>query len=137
MAGYFHDTDLKAARVVERTPLPLIGLSLWRTAHRLKLAPSPQSVEAITFGHVIATRAPMDRSLLFHELVHVVQYRLLGVTGFAHRYMGDFLRTGSYIEIALEACAFELEARFTMGDKFDVESEVRRWLDRKLAAALT
>jgi hypothetical protein len=40
--------------------------------------------EAVTFGDVIAACSPLPRSILFHELVHVVQYRLLGTLRSAH-----------------------------------------------------
>jgi hypothetical protein len=32
-------------------------------------------VAAITFDHIIASRQPLTLTLLFHELVHAVQFR--------------------------------------------------------------
>jgi hypothetical protein len=72
----------------------------------------------------------MTASLLFHELVHVVQYRLLGVSAFANLYVRGFLRGGSDHDIPLECCAFELEHRFVTGNTaFSVEAEVGAWID--------
>jgi len=39
----------------------------------------------ITFQDVIVHVEPLQTSLLFHELVHAVQYKHLGLQGFAER----------------------------------------------------
>lgn len=72
----------------------------------------------------------MDSSLPFHELVHVVQYRLLrGISPFAVQYVHGFLAIGSYDEIPLEQCVYQLEAQFvTGGAPFSVEEKVARYL---------
>ena len=69
--------------------------------------------------------------LLFHEMVHVVQYRLLGIEEFARRYVTGWAENGfDYYRIPLERDAYELDARFdadpTSG--FSVEAEVGRRL---------
>lgn len=52
--------------------------------------------------------------LLFHELVHVVQYQLLGAEEFIRRYVNGWARNGfRYETIPLEQDAYALEARFT------------------------
>lgn len=59
----------------------------------------------------IAQGAPSG--LLFHELVHVVQYRLLGIGGFIHGYVTGWAAAGFVYEaIPLEREAFDLEQRF-------------------------
>jgi hypothetical protein len=69
-------------------------------------------------------------SLLFHELVHVVQFRLLGVQRFARLYTRGFLSTGSYLGIPLERCARDLESRFAIDPApFDVAAEVTTWIE--------
>jgi hypothetical protein len=93
--------------------------------------PSPSLAEAITFENVIACRAGMGASLLFHELVHVVQFHVLGVREFARQYVSGFLDTRSYSEIPLERSAFDLQFRFDTDAKdFDVEFEILRFLRR-------
>ena len=75
----------------------------------------------------------MTPGLLFHELVHSVQYRLLGVPRFSMLYVRGFLRTRSYEAIPLERNARELEGRFSAGRApFDVESEVAASIERDL-----
>lgn len=52
-------------------------------------------------------------SLLFHECVHVVQYRQLGVEGFMRRYVEGWASNGmDYFAIPLERDAYELERQF-------------------------
>ena len=80
----------------------------------------------ITFQDVIVHVEPLTKPLLFHELVHAVQYKHLGVNGFAKCYVRGFLAGGSYEEIPLEKQAYALEDRFvrkpTTG--FSVEQDV-------------
>jgi hypothetical protein len=90
-------------------------------------APAFSELAGITFVDVVVHSEPLTRPLLFHELVHVVQYRELGVAGFAELYVRGFLNGGSYEEIPLEKQAYELEGRFTQnGEVFSVEEDVRR-----------
>jgi hypothetical protein len=76
---YFRPVDLDRVRIVERDPLPMPALPFSNTARRLGLdLPDVSLVAAITFDHIIASRQPLTSALLFHELVHAVQFRLLG-----------------------------------------------------------
>jgi len=80
----------------------------------------------ITFEDVIVHVEPLDQTLLFHELVHAMQYKHLGLEGFAQRYVRGFLNGGSYEEIPLERQAYELEGKFAKdpGRVFSVEEDV-------------
>jgi len=86
------------------------------------------SIGAITLIDVIAYPEELDRSKLFHELVHVVQYRVLGLRRFAELYVKGFLNVGGYEAIPLERQAYELEERFSRNPKdlFSVEEDVIR-----------
>lgn len=71
------------------------------------------------------------RRLLFHELVHVVQYEVLGLDGFVDRYLRDWAAAGyRYRAIALEEDAYAIEAMFSSdpGRPFPVREEVERRL---------
>lgn len=80
----------------------------------------------VTFQDVIVHAEPLTRALLFHELVHSVQYTHLGLHGFAEHYVRGLLSGGSYQEIPLEKQAYELEARFDADpdERFSVEADV-------------
>ena len=72
-------------------------------------------------------------SLLFHEIVHVVQYGLLGVGEFSKQYIQGWARNGLiYAAIPLEREAYELQGRFecTPQSTFSVEEIVEKRLGR-------
>jgi hypothetical protein len=77
----------------------------------------------VTFGDVIAACSPLPRSTLFHELVHVVQYQLLGIDQFGLRYLEKYLGSG-YEAMPLEVIAVELANRLGAGEVFDVAAAV-------------
>jgi hypothetical protein len=91
-------------------------------------APSFGDMAGVTFRDVVVHVEPLTVSLLFHELVHAVQYKHLGLAGFAERYVRGFLTGGSYEEIPLEKQAYELEGRFVAqpDSPFSVEEDVKR-----------
>ena len=75
---HFSDDDLERVRVALANPLPIPDPPFYPLFRWLRLdIPEPSLVDAITFDHVIAARETMGLPLLFHEMVHVVQDRLL------------------------------------------------------------
>ena len=84
------------------------------------------AIGAITLVDVIAYPEEMNRNTLFHELVHAVQYRVLGLRQFARLYVTGFLNGGGYEGIPLERQAYELGERFSRDPKsvFSVEMDV-------------
>jgi hypothetical protein len=85
---------------------------------------------AITFVDTVVSHEPLTDRLLFHELVHVVQYQKLGVPGFSAKYVTGFLSGGSYETLPLEMNAYKLDARFAgaPAKPFSVEDEVQAWI---------
>ncbi len=92
----------------------------------IRNAPSFSDMAGITFVDVVLHVEELSSRLLFHELVHAVQYKHLGLKGFADRYVRGFLQGGSYEKIPLELQAYELEAKFAKDPKrfFSVEEDV-------------
>lgn len=95
-------------------------------------------LEALTFDDVIVLGldAASEVETLFHELVHVVQYRILGVEEFSRQYVEGWLAgrdgllddpEGRYLAIPIEAVAYELQARFEAApdNVFSVEQFLR------------
>ena len=69
--------------------------------------------------------------LLFHELVHVVQYKVLGLEEFMRRYVTGWAENGrQYAKIPLEVQAYTLQEHFETapGLPFDIEDRVRKEL---------
>jgi hypothetical protein len=94
-----------------------------------KNLPDQSRMGAITFCDVVVSHEPFYDGLLFHELVHVEQYRRLGIPRFSELYVQGFLSGGSYEAIPLEVNAYPLEGRFEANHHqgFSVEDEVRKW----------
>lgn len=138
---FFTDLDLQRIRAVQATSLACLAAK-----HAVERVPNPplyadleklgfsglpnfSTMPAITFDDVVVFHDPLSPQLIFHELVHVVQYRLLGVDEFARLYVRGYLR-GGYAGTPLEICAYELDGRFLMGSVgFDVEAEVGAWIE--------
>ena len=99
----------------------------------IRNAPPFSDMAGITFQDVVVHVETLTLPLLFHELVHAVQYKHLGLKGFADAYVRGFLSGGSYEEIPLEKQAYELEGRFAAnsGAVFSVEDDVKDRIQRK------
>lgn len=77
-------------------------------------------VAAMTLGRFVLVRRGQERNLglLAHELVHVQQWRELGVARFLRRYLVDYLhgrRVGMSHGAAYRAIGLEAEARARSG----------------------
>ncbi len=131
MKGFFSPQLLEGVR--------LLGLQGGRVANPdfypilrglgFKNLPDQSRMGAITFCDVVVSHEPFYDGLLFHELVHVEQYRQLGIPSFSELYVCGFLNGGSYEAIPLEVNAYTLEGRFEANHPqgFSVEDEVRKW----------
>jgi hypothetical protein len=91
--------------------------------------PDQSTMAAMTFCDVVVSHETFSNGLLFHELVHVEQYRQLGISRFSELYARGFLNGRSYEAILLEVNAYTLGGRFESDPRrmFSVEDEVRRW----------
>jgi hypothetical protein len=92
--------------------------------------PDQSAMAAITFCDVVVSHEPFSNGLLFHELVHVEQYRQLGIPRFSELYVRGFLNGGSYEAIPLEVNAYTLGGRFEQNpaNRFSVADEAGRWI---------
>jgi hypothetical protein len=69
----------------------------------------------ITFGHMyFVDKAEADEATHFHELCHVVQWKVLGVRNFLLTYALGILSKG-YARSPFEAIAYELQEEFEAG----------------------
>jgi|CZKD01.1.fsa_nt_gi hypothetical protein len=126
LQAFFPADVLNNVRVVRgRAPEPPFYPQLRALGIRNALPFSDMA--GITFQDVTVHVEPFTLPLLFHELVHAVQYKHLGLQGFADAYVRGFLTGGSYEEIPLEKQAYELEGKFSANSAatFSVEDDVR------------
>lgn len=109
--------------VVPKCPeLPLKALGL----EALDM-PSGANARGITFRNTyfVAKGSESSQRLHFHEAVHVVQWKILGESGFLLTY-GAGLLAGGYAGNPLEVMGYELDARYAAGgEPFDAVREVR------------
>jgi hypothetical protein len=122
------ETRIVRATMPEASLYPLVGL------FGIKGLLEMSSIGAITLVELVAHPDELDRETLFHELVHVVQYRVLGLKRFARLYVHGFLKGAGYEGIPLERQAYELGAQFEKDSKkvFSVEEDVIRRLENGL-----
>jgi hypothetical protein len=92
--------------------------------------PNFATMAAVTFCDVVVSHQPFSDGLLFNELVHVEQYRQLGIARFAELYVRGFLSGGGYDGIPLEINAYGLGGRFEKSPqtRFSVLDEVGAWV---------
>lgn len=96
--------------------------------------PDFSRMAAITLVDTIVSHEEFTDQLLFHELVHAVQFEKLGLKPFAKKYVRGFLSAGSYEGIPLEKQAYELDGRFAAAPAtaIRVEDEVDRWVREEM-----
>ena len=132
MAAFFPTDLLHRVRLATPAqPLRPPRIQTLATIFGMETLLTPEATAAITFNHVIAHFGSLSLRTLFHELVHVEQYKQLAVRGFARLYVRGFLRTGAYESIPLEVHAYELDGRYAANPalRFSVRDEVRRWIE--------
>lgn len=134
MTGFF-SAEVLNTRVVtlqnERVQNPDFYPAL--VAMGFRNLPDQSVMGAVTFSDVVVSHVPFDNGLLFHELVHVEQYRQLGIERFSELYVTGFLTGGGYDGIPLEMQAYALGARYENNpqDLFSVEDLVRDSIKRQ------
>ncbi len=141
MGGFFEQEALNAVRIVlvERIPAPALYERL--SALGIPLPDYRRRFVGITLQDYIfiSNQCARDldgrRCLLFHELVHVVQYRVLGLEQFMSTYINEWLAVGCrYRRICHEVMAAQLTTRYLQepGRPFNVKAIVEQRLERSM-----
>ena len=123
---YFSEQLLSTTSVVLADRLPIPPLSGWGLSEFASF--EQQSMDAITYldMYFVKPSAATDESVHFHELVHVIQWQVLGPKNFLLLYAAGLAERG-YMECPLEAMAFAHQRRFDVDwPSYSVEAEVRK-----------
>jgi hypothetical protein len=131
MQPFFSPAVLDSARLCVLRGARVSNPSMYAMAKMMGIRNLPDfaAMTAITFVDVIVSHQEFTDALLFHELVHVVQFSQMDMKEFAARFINGFIEGGSYEEVPLEKMAHELESRFSQNGTqvFSVDDEVRQW----------
>jgi hypothetical protein len=131
MQPFFSAAVLDSARLCVLHGTRVSNPSMYTMAKMMGIRNLPDFADmaAITFVDVIVSHQEFTDAVLFHELVHVVQYSQMDMKEFAMRFINGFIQGGSYEEIPLEKMAHALESRFSQNaaQVFSVDDEVRQW----------
>jgi hypothetical protein len=131
MEGFFVPEILDETRLVVLQNSRVQNLDFYPKLWQLGFRNLPDFglMAGITFGDIVLAHQPFTHGLLFHELVHVEQYRQLGIPQFSTLYVRGFLTGGGYEGIPLERNAYGLGARFEANprQRFSVADEVSEW----------
>jgi hypothetical protein len=131
MQPFFPAAALDSVRlcVLHGTRVPNPSMYSMAKMMGIRNLPDFSDMAAITFVDVVVSHEEFTDALLFHELVHVVQYAQMGIKEFAARYVNGFIHGGTYERIPLETHAYTLDKRFSQNrdESFSVDNEVRQW----------
>jgi hypothetical protein len=134
MRPFFPEKLLEQVRVLElkqeRMPNPEYQRTAMRRGYRFMIDFSHMA--DITHPQLIIFQESLTPRLLFHALVHVTQYAVLGLERYLDIYVRAFMATGIYTSVPFEVQAFRLDERFSANPEkpFFVEAEVRQWAEK-------
>jgi hypothetical protein len=132
MLGFFSPQLLDGARLLVLTEDSVSNPDFYPMLQGMGFTNLPDFslMSAITFYDLVVSHRLFSAGLLFHELVHVEQYRQLGIPRFAELYVHGFLKGGGYDSIPLELNAYMLGGWYesNLAQRFLVTNEVREWI---------
>lgn len=89
-----------SVKIVNKIPKFIRNFFLWN-----------QGIGAITFGNTIFYFDEISEHIVIHELVHVKQYKELGMIGFLKKYLKEYKEKG-YEQVSLEIEAYDIAGEF-------------------------
>ena len=124
---YFSVDTLTSAKVVLVDQLPIPPLSSWGLTRFADFERG--DFNGVTYLNTFFIKRVdlRNEAIHFHELIHVVQWRILGPEQFLRSYAEGLERFG-YRDSPLERMVYDAEAAFTANDVFDAEKMVAQKL---------
>jgi hypothetical protein len=95
-----------------------------------RVVPDAAHMTAIPFIDVaMFNRQPTLRTV-FHTLIHVAQFKIIGLEKVMEGYFRALNESGLWMVVPYEEQAYQLDARYTKdpADTFSVEAEIQEWL---------
>ena len=124
---YFSADTLTSAKVVLVDQLPIPPLSSWGLTRFADFEHG--NFSGVTYLNTLFIKQDdvSNEAIHFHELIHVIQWRILGPEQFLSLYSDGLERIG-YRDSPLEKMAYDAEAAFTANEIFNAEEMVARKL---------
>jgi hypothetical protein len=124
---YFSADTLTSAKVVLVDRLPIPPLSSWGLTRFADFEHG--NFSGITYLNTFFIKRDelRNEAIYFHELIHVIQWRILGPEQFLRLYADGLERFG-YGDSPLEVMAYDAEAAFVAEEIFDAEQLVAQKL---------
>jgi hypothetical protein len=124
---YFSANTLMSTKVVSVDQLPIPPLSSWGLTRFADFERG--NFNGVTYLNTFFIKRDdlRNEAIHFHELIHVIQWRILGPEQFLSSYADGLERFG-YRDSPLEKMAYDAEAAFTAKEIFNAEEMVVRKL---------
>ncbi|OGX38856.1 MAG: hypothetical protein A3D87_01530 [Omnitrophica WOR_2 bacterium RIFCSPHIGHO2_02_FULL_50_17] len=130
LPNYYSSATVDSAKVVLVDKIPVPPLSDFGLQELRDFETGDYAGITYLDTYFIKRQFEEDESLHFHELVHVVQWQMLGLQKFLLLYGVGIIQDG-YRESLLEKMAYNYQHRFQDSlETFDVENAVKKELDR-------
>ena len=96
----------------------------------IRVIPDAAHMTGMPFVDLIAFNREPTLRTLFHNLVHVTQFVMVGTERVMRGYFETLNEAGLWMVVAFEEQAYQLDARYTRNplDVFSVDDEVREWM---------
>src|SRR6266567_334687 len=125
---YFSEQQLSTTNVVITDCLPVPPLSEWGLSEFSSFETQPMTGITYLDTYFLLTSAAADESVHFHELVHVIQWQMIGPREYLLQYAAGLAKHG-YLGSPLEKVAYAHQHRFDVDSpSYSVEAEVRKQL---------
>lgn len=132
MWPYFSPALLDQVRIVELDGERVAPPSFYAEAKALGFVNLPEvaHMNSMTFLDLIVFNEKLTERALFHALVHVVQFQILGLEQYSELFVRSFVNTRFHFTVPLEAHVFSMESKFARPsvERFSVEDQVRLWV---------
>ena len=134
LTGFFSPEILESFRtrdlsqVPETIPYPPFYEKV--RAGGTRMVPDAAHMTAMPFIDVALFNRPPTLRTIFHTLVHVTQYAVVGFERVMRGYFEVINESGLWMVVPYEEQAYQLDARFTAdpASLFSVDQEVRDWM---------
>jgi hypothetical protein len=130
----FSTTTLATAKFIPVAGCPVPPLASWGLAQFADFQNMVPGGITYLDSYFVRHELLPNEDLHFHELIHVIQWRLLGPERFLAWYADGLERFG-YERSPLEAMAYGAQDRFVGGEDFDAETYVRLELGKAYPGA--